>query len=145
MGAAGSAAHAASWETIFAAESAKPTTASDVDDPLTEVTRLRKTLYDGQKAVEAMHREIEGRCSDGKVKLIYQQYQELFPIVNGCISVFEVDDTVNVSTSLFLVSSHALIRQRFAPQRTGKITIQRCRRVFQNSIFHRKHSTSMSV
>ena len=100
MGAAGSAAHATPWETIFVAESAKPSTASDVDDPLTEVIRLRKILYDGQKAVEAMQQEIDSRRSDGKVKLIYQQYQELFPITNGCISVFEVDDTYCLSDAM---------------------------------------------
>ena len=88
MGAAGSAAHATPWETIFVAESAKPSTPSDVDDPLTEVIRLRKILYDGQKAVEAMQQEIDSRRSDGKVKLIYQQYQELFPITNGCSTIW---------------------------------------------------------
>ena len=79
-----------------------PTDASDCSDreaSLAEVKRIRRCLRGFVKeekrrelANEARDAELAARRTSGKVRLIYSIYDRLFDIVDGAISVEEVDE-----------------------------------------------------
>lgn len=67
----------------------------DIKDYQAEVARLRQKLAEGYGIIEKETErlaEIARRVDTGKVKMIYQQYQELFPIENGKINVEKIDE-----------------------------------------------------
>ncbi len=67
----------------------------DVEDYKNEVVRLRKLIkeaYDSVEKEKERQAEIARRVYTGKVKIIYQQYQELFQIDNGRINVDKIDE-----------------------------------------------------
>ena len=67
----------------------------DIKDYQAEVARLRQKLAEGYGIIEKEKErlaEIARRVDTGKVKMIYQQYQELFPIENGKINVEKIDE-----------------------------------------------------
>ena len=75
---------------MLAAELARPGDASDLDgtDAICEVQRLRRLMYENVEA----RRELARRRSTGSVRIVYEQYNDLFDIKDGKISVETIDE-----------------------------------------------------
>ena len=79
-------------------ELSKPPNASDIsgrDEALAEVRRLLGEVAAGLKRLEdsmKLEAELKRRVDNGKIRIVYEQYDDLFDLVNGQVSISAIDN-----------------------------------------------------
>ena len=85
-------------EFILSEEAKKDLEGKDIlnsDDAINEVKRLRIILKQNYEAVQAgieREKELKRRRTNGKIKVIYEQYDDKFAIVDGKLNVKALDE-----------------------------------------------------
>ena len=84
------------------------------EDAINEVKRLRMILNENYTKVEARverEKELKRRIKDGKIKVIYEQYDDMFAIVDGKLNVNALDEEYCLSD--IMPDPNAILKQKF--------------------------------
>ena len=97
-------------EFILSEEAKKDLEGKDIlnsDDAINEVKRLRIILKQNYEAVQAgieREKELKRRRKNGKIKVIYEQYDDKFAIVDGKLNVKALDEEYCLSDVITVTS-----------------------------------------